>query len=29
MATNLDFINSIEVTGTVQSLDCDNVFTDK
>jgi len=29
MATNLQFIQEFEVTGTVQSLDCDNVFTDK
>ena len=29
MATNLEFINSFEVTGTVQSLDCDNIFSDK
>lgn len=26
MAGNLEFINSFEVTSTVQSLDCDNVF---
>ena len=29
MATNLQFIQKFEVTGTVQTLDCDNVFTDK
>ena len=26
MATNLQFIDSFEVSGTVQSLDCDNIF---
>ncbi len=29
MATNLEFITSFEVTGTVQSLDCDNIFSDE
>ena len=29
MATNLEFIQEFEVTGTVQSLDCDNIFSDK
>jgi hypothetical protein len=29
MATNLEFINSFEVSGTVQLLDCDNIFSDK
>jgi len=29
MSTNLEFIQEFEVTGTVQTLDCDNVFTDK
>jgi len=28
MATNLEFINSFEVSGTVQLLDCDNIFSD-
>jgi len=29
MAGSLEFINSFEVTGTVQFLDCDNIFSDK
>ena len=29
MATNLQFIKSFEVTSSVSSLNCDNVFTDK
>ena len=28
MASNLEFIGKFEVTGTVQTLDCDNVFSD-
>jgi len=26
MATNLQFIQQFEITGTVQTLDCDNIF---
>ena len=29
MATNLQFINSFEITSSVSTLNCDNVFTDK
>ena len=29
MATNLEFIQEFEVTGTVQTLDCDNIFSDR
>tara|TARA_Y100000004_G_scaffold192317_1_gene252647 strand:- start:9 stop:527 length:519 start_codon:yes stop_codon:yes gene_type:complete len=29
MATNLEFIKSVEVTSSVSSIDVDNVFTDK
>jgi hypothetical protein len=29
MATNLEFIKSVEVTSSVSSIDIDNVFTDK